>query len=86
MLQCLDNEVEVQSLDAATNNVPNKQPVLRITSTYEGQPPGNACKFIECIGRLRINRCLVFPMPYLLRKPYIGPGTMSLLFNADPVL
>lgn len=39
-------KVRVRPLDDATNNLPKDQPVLLITSSYEGQPPDNACKFL----------------------------------------
>lgn len=44
-------KVQVRPLDDATNNAPKDQPVLLITSSYEGQPPDNACKFIEWIEK-----------------------------------
>ena len=46
-------KVQVRPLDDATNNVPKDQPVLIITSSYEGQPPDNACKFIEWIEKAK---------------------------------
>ena len=44
--------VSIRQLDDAVDNVPSDQPVLIITSSYEGQPPDNACKFIEWIGKV----------------------------------
>lgn len=42
-------EAVVKPLDEATNNLPQNQPVLIITSTYEGQPPDNAARFMQWI-------------------------------------
>ena len=41
----------VQNLDAATDQFPTDQPVVIITSSYEGQPPDNAAVFIEWLKR-----------------------------------
>ncbi|OJD32086.1 nadph-cytochrome p450 reductase [Diplodia corticola] len=38
-------EAEVLTLDQATENIPKEQPVVIITSSYEGKPPENAAKF-----------------------------------------
>ena len=46
-------KVQIRPLDDATNSLPKDQPVLLITSTYEGQPPDNACKFIEWIEKTK---------------------------------
>ena len=40
-------QAEIQDLDSATNAVPKDRPVIIITSSYEGQPPDNAARFIE---------------------------------------
>lgn len=38
---------EVKDMDSATNAVPSDRPVIIITSSYEGQPPDNAARFVE---------------------------------------
>lgn len=40
-------EAEVLTLDQATENVSKEQPVVIITSSYEGKPPDNAAKFVS---------------------------------------
>ncbi|KAJ9614968.1 hypothetical protein H2200_001042 [Cladophialophora chaetospira] len=40
---------DVRDLDSATNALP-KGPVIVITSSYEGQPPDNAARFIEWLS------------------------------------
>ncbi|KIX92788.1 uncharacterized protein Z520_11451 [Fonsecaea multimorphosa CBS 102226] len=40
----------VQDLDSATNALPKGHPVILITSSYEGQPPDNAARFIEWLS------------------------------------
>ncbi|EXJ56392.1 hypothetical protein A1O7_06735 [Cladophialophora yegresii CBS 114405] len=37
-------------LDTATNSVPKDHPVIVITSSYEGQPPDNAARFVEWLS------------------------------------
>ena len=39
-------EAIVRSLDDATMKLPSDQPVLLITSSYEGEPPDNAHRFV----------------------------------------
>jgi flavodoxin len=41
---------EVSDLDSATNAIPKGCPVVVITSSYEGQPPDNAARFIEWLS------------------------------------
>lgn len=36
----------VRDLDSAVDNLPTNQPVVIITSSYEGQPPDNAARFV----------------------------------------
>lgn len=36
----------VQDLDSAVNNISTEQPLIVITSSYEGQPPDNAARFL----------------------------------------
>ena len=43
---------QVMSLDTATGNLPKGHPVLIITSSYEGEPPDNACQFVEWLKGL----------------------------------
>lgn len=47
---------EVDSLDSAVNKVPKKQPVVLITSSYEGQPPDNAAHFVQWLENLESNK------------------------------
>lgn len=37
----------IADMDSATGNIPKDKPVIVITSSYEGQPPDNAARFIE---------------------------------------
>ncbi|OQV02349.1 Oxidoreductase NAD-binding domain-containing protein [Cladophialophora immunda] len=43
-------DAAVQDLDGATNALPNGHPVIVITSSYEGQPPDNAARFMEWLS------------------------------------
>ena len=43
--------VHVQPLDDATKNIPKDQRILLIVFSHEGQPPDNACRFIERIEK-----------------------------------
>lgn len=40
------NSATVQDLDSAVNNISTEQPLIIITSSYEGQPPDNAARFV----------------------------------------
>lgn len=42
----------IDSLDSAAQNIPKKDPVVFITSSYEGQPPDNAIHFFEWLKGL----------------------------------
>ncbi|KAG4412171.1 hypothetical protein IFR04_014690 [Cadophora malorum] len=42
----------VEPLDSAVDKVPKDQPVILISSSYEGQPPDNAAHFLEWIQNL----------------------------------
>lgn len=44
---------EVVPLDSGVDNLPTKQPLIIITSSYEGQPPDNAAHFIEWLEGLQ---------------------------------
>jgi cytochrome P450 / NADPH-cytochrome P450 reductase len=40
-------QATVKPLDTAAEHFPQKQPVVIITASYEGQPPDNAARFVE---------------------------------------
>jgi cytochrome P450/NADPH-cytochrome P450 reductase len=44
---------EIDSLDSAMQNIPKSDPVVFITSSYEGQPPDNAAHFFEWLSGLK---------------------------------
>ncbi|KAF7916449.1 uncharacterized protein EAE97_012109 [Botrytis byssoidea] len=46
-------EAQVDPLDAAVDKIPMDQPVILISSSYEGQPPDNACHFVEWLENLQ---------------------------------
>lgn len=37
----------IKDMDSATDDIPKNVPVIVITSSYEGQPPDNAARFVE---------------------------------------
>ncbi|KAL0930407.1 bifunctional P-450/NADPH-P450 reductase [Colletotrichum truncatum] len=43
----------VDILDAAAENLPKNRPVVIITASYEGQPPGNATRFVAWLKSLK---------------------------------
>lgn len=43
---------QVDPLDAAVDKIPKDQPVVLISSSYEGQPPDNAAHFVEWLQKL----------------------------------
>ena len=45
-------QIDVQGLDSATENVSADRPSIIITSSYEGNPPGNAKSFVCWLERL----------------------------------
>lgn len=45
-------EAQVEPLDAAVDKIPKNQPVILISSSYEGQPPDNASHFVEWLESL----------------------------------
>lgn len=45
-------DAQINSLDSAMQNIPKKDPVVFITSSYEGQPPDNAAHFFEWLNGL----------------------------------
>lgn len=55
---------EVKEMDAVGDNLPKDIPVILITSSYEGQPPDNAARFVEWLqsseGKLDGVRFAVF--------------------------
>ncbi|KAI9048833.1 hypothetical protein LZ554_007664 [Drepanopeziza brunnea f. sp. 'monogermtubi'] len=46
---------QVEPLDSAVDRVPKAQPVVLISSSYEGQPPDNAAHFFEWLQSLEGN-------------------------------
>jgi cytochrome P450/NADPH-cytochrome P450 reductase len=44
--------LDIQELDAATENLPTDKPCIIITPSYEGRPPDNAKKFVAWIESL----------------------------------
>lgn len=44
--------VNVQDLDAATNDLPINEPFIIITASYEGRPPANSRRFVSWIEKL----------------------------------
>ncbi|KAN0086595.1 Cytochrome P450 [Elaphomyces granulatus] len=46
---------EIDSLDSAVQKIPKSNPVIFITSSYEGQPPDNAAHFFEWLSGLKSN-------------------------------
>ncbi|KAL1963471.1 hypothetical protein VTN77DRAFT_8372 [Rasamsonia byssochlamydoides] len=44
---------EIDALDSAMQNIPKSEPVVFITSSYEGQPPDNAAHFFEWLSGLK---------------------------------
>lgn len=51
-------EVAVKTLDEAVDKVPKGQPVVLISSSYEGQPPDNAAHFVAWLGSLKGGKAL----------------------------
>lgn len=43
---------QVDPLDTAVGKIPKDQPVVLISSSYEGQPPDNAAHFVEWLQKL----------------------------------
>lgn len=43
----------VEPMDAATNNLPTGHPVIILTSSYDGNPPENAVKFVKWLESAR---------------------------------
>ena len=44
-------QAEIRDLDGATNALPHDRPIVVITSSYEGQPPDNAARFIHWLPK-----------------------------------
>lgn len=44
--------VRVDTLDSATGKVPKGEPVVMVSSSYEGQPPDNAAHFVNWLSSL----------------------------------
>lgn len=51
-------DVKVDPLDSAVDKVPKDQPVVLITSSYEGQPPDNAVQFMAWLAALQGGKAL----------------------------
>jgi cytochrome P450 / NADPH-cytochrome P450 reductase len=45
-------KVNVDTLDSAVEKVPKDEPVVMISSSYEGQPPDNAAHFLNWLSNL----------------------------------
>ncbi|KAF4630984.1 hypothetical protein G7Y89_g7156 [Cudoniella acicularis] len=45
-------EAKVDTLDSAVDKIPQDQPIILISSSYEGQPPDNAAHFVEWVEKL----------------------------------
>ncbi|TVY52167.1 Bifunctional cytochrome P450/NADPH--P450 reductase [Lachnellula cervina] len=43
---------DVETLDSAVDKVPKDQPVILLSSSYEGQPPDNAAHFVQWLENL----------------------------------
>jgi cytochrome P450 / NADPH-cytochrome P450 reductase len=53
----------VKSLDVAVDQLPKNQPIVIISSSYEGNPPDNAASFVEWLSRAKALpdvQCAVF--------------------------
>jgi cytochrome P450 / NADPH-cytochrome P450 reductase len=50
--------VKVDTLDSATGKVSKGEPVVMISSSYEGQPPDNAAHFVNWLGNLEGEKSL----------------------------
>jgi cytochrome P450 / NADPH-cytochrome P450 reductase len=46
-------QADVRDLDSATSAIPPGIPVVIITSSYEGQPPDNAARFVEWLSHCK---------------------------------
>ena len=44
---------EVQNMDSAADKIPKDHPVIFVTSSYEGEPPDNAARFIKWLEELK---------------------------------
>ncbi len=49
---------EVEPLDSGVDKIPKGQPVVLISSSYEGQPPDNAAHFVEWLHNLKDDKRL----------------------------
>lgn len=47
----------IKDMDSATDEIPKNIPIIVITSSYEGQPPDNAARFVEWLQVAKAN-CL----------------------------
>lgn len=51
-------KVKVDTLDAAVGKVPKGEPVVMVSSSYEGQPPDNATHFVAWLSSLKDGKAL----------------------------
>jgi cytochrome P450/NADPH-cytochrome P450 reductase len=51
-------DVKVDTLDSSTGNVKKGEPVIMISSSYEGQPPDNAAHFVDWLSSLEEQKVL----------------------------
>lgn len=49
-------QARVQPLDSAVDRFPTEEPVVLITASYEGQPPGNAAQFVQWLKTVDASR------------------------------
>jgi len=50
--------VQVDPLDAGVDKIPKDQPVILISSSYEGEPPDNAVHFVQWLENLNAEKRL----------------------------
>lgn len=50
--------VHVDPLDSAVDKIPKDQPVVLISSSYEGQPPDNAAHFMSWLANMKSSKQL----------------------------
>jgi cytochrome P450/NADPH-cytochrome P450 reductase len=51
-------QATVEPLDSAVDKIPKDQPVVLISSSYEGQPPDNAAHFVQWLENLKEEKTL----------------------------
>jgi cytochrome P450/NADPH-cytochrome P450 reductase len=79
---------KVDPLDSAVNKIPENQPVVMISSSYEGQPPDNAAHFVAWLENMKGSKQLE-GVKYAVygcgnrKPPLIPPRSLSPLIVAD---